>query len=61
MVVILKKKKKCCACLCVSSHVRDASYGFNEFRGALLFSQWDLQTMSVAVLDHSNLQGTHHT
>lgn len=44
--------------LCVSPQVGDALYGLDELCSSLVFTQRDLQTWSVAVLDHSHLRQT---
>lgn len=44
--------------LCVSSHVGDALYGLDELGSTLMSPQSNLQSRSVTVLDHSDLQQT---
>lgn len=45
-------------CLCVSPQVFNAPYGLDERRFTLVFPQRNLQTRSVAVLDHPHLEHT---
>lgn len=44
------------SCLCVSSQIGDTPYGLDELCSTLVFSQRNLQTWCVTVLDHSHLQ-----
>lgn len=46
------------SCLCVSSQVVDAPYGLDEVCSTLVLPQRNLQTRSVAVLDHTHLEHT---